>query len=56
MENEVKITARVPESLRNELKIRAIEEGINLQELVARALKQYLGQGTAPKRRKPKRK
>ena len=53
-DKEVKITARVPESLRRDLKIRALQENTDLQELISRVLRQYL-EG-APKRRKTKRK
>jgi hypothetical protein len=38
----VRITARVPESLADRLKIRAVKEHVSVQELVTRAIETLL--------------
>ena len=39
----VKTTLRLPESLLNAAKHRGIDDGQSLQEMIARALEEYLG-------------
>ena len=48
-ENEeriVKTTLRVPQTLWTKARIRALEEGIPVQDLVAKAISEYVKKGT----------
>jgi len=39
----IRIVARVPESLADRLKIRAVKEHVSIQELITRAVEDLLG-------------